>query len=190
MWDRATNLSDIDFASFITDAFSEVVDPYISMAADLAATWFELSAPESAYIATPAPLLPAERLTESALWALTAKGDLGLDRLTGTAQRAVFDGARETTLLNVERTNSRWARHASANACPFCRMLATRGAVYWTKGAAVKSHDLCHCVAIEDRDGNYQPPPYVEQWNQEYIDARRNAGSGDPKQILAAWRQL
>jgi hypothetical protein len=34
-----------------------------------------------------------------------------------------------------------------------------------------------------------QDAALVDQWNDEYLKARANAGTGDPKQILAAWRQ-
>lgn len=173
------------------DAFPELVAPYEAVAADLAATWFELSAPESSYIAVTAPPVPVEKLATSAEWALGAPGDEAVNRLEGTLQRAVNDGARETTLLNVERTNSRWARYASANACAFCRLVATRGAVYRSSDTAGKAyHDHCHCVAVEVREGQtYSPPEYVQAWEDEYIAARKAAGSGDPKQILSAWRQ-
>ncbi len=44
--------------------------------------------------------------------------------------------SRETTIANAAAEGGRWARHASANACGFCRMLATRGAVYTSDAAA------------------------------------------------------
>lgn len=54
-----------------------------------------------------------------------------------------------------------------------------------------KYHDHCRCLAVEIRPGkSYEPAPYVEKWNEDYVAARKAAGSGDPKKILAAWRQL
>jgi hypothetical protein len=191
LWAQAERLSTSEFFAYVTGSYPVVVDPYISMAADLAATWFELSDPESSYKAVLAPPPPAEKLTISARWALKAEGEQGLTDLQGSMNRAVFDGARETTRINVEKTDSRWAVDARATACPWCRMMATRGAVYHTEANALKAcHDNGHCVALEDRLGDYEPPAHIEQWTDEYLKARANAGSGDPKQIQAAWRQL
>ena len=192
LWRRAEQLSNTEFAQFVIDAFPSVVDPFAAIAGDLAADWYEESAPELEYVASPSGMPDESVLAKSASWALGATGEAGLDRLAGTLQRAVFNAARETILDNVRRERGAgWARHASANACAFCRMLATRGAVYSSRGSAMKSHDFCHCVAIEVRPGtSYEPAPYVERWTKEYNRARRDAGSGDPKQILAAWRQV
>lgn len=192
LWARAARLSDVEFAAFVVEAFPAVVDPYVATAGELAATWFEQSGPASTYRAVTAPPVPGERLTESARWALGAKGDQGLKRLQGTTQRAVFDGARNTTLLNVERTKSRWARHARADACAFCRLLATRTGNYLYRSrdtSATKVHDDCHCLPIEVfNPDDYVLTDHAQQWEDEYLKARANAGSGDPKQILAAWR--
>lgn len=158
-------------------------------ASDMAAVWFEESVPGPA---TVADVVSADRLRSSAQWALGADGDAALDRLTHTTQRAVYDGARGTTLENVKRTNSRWARDARADACAFCRMLATRTEKYLYRSrdtAAAKTHDDCHCIPIEVPDPNsYELPDHAQQWQDEYLKARANAGTGDTRQILAAWR--
>lgn len=191
LWVQADQLADIDFFTYIVEAFPQIVDPYHQAAGQLAANWFEESLPTSAYVATVADPLPVEKLASSARWALGGDGVVGLARLQGTLQRAVFDGARDTTLLNVQSTKSRWARYASANACEFCRLLATRGAAYRSENtAATKVHDHCSCIPVEDRDNTYEPPDYVNAWTDQYKAARDAADSGDPKQILAAWRQL
>lgn len=247
LWNEAASRSNADFAALVAEAFPEVVDPYNSMAAQLAATWFELSLPQSTYIAEVAPPIPVEKLLASTRWALGATGNQGLQRLSGTLQRAVLDGARDTTLLNVETTGSRWARHARPDACPFCKLLATREASYRSEADALrvsgrsidltakdrrmraaglattdelldrratysrgsrtgqtktrqqrgsqalgeKYHDDCHCIAIEVRDGQtYEPPDYAAKWQDDYLKARANAGNGDPKAILSAWRSI
>lgn len=218
LWKDAAPLGPDQFRAAITGALPELVDPYAATAADLAATWYEDAAPELAYQATPAPLPPVEQLEVSARWALHASGDAALVRLAGTAQRAIFAVHRETIVGNVRmEQGARWARHASANACAFCRMLATRRAVYTTEAAATRVgadrwearrnskgqkvggeigrkgrvrggqdagdryHDHCRCMAVAVRPGHsYEPPPYVEQWEQQYIDAvRATPGKGD-----------
>jgi len=208
LWNQAARLSDVEFAAFIAEAFPELLDPFIALSADLAATWFEQSEPASRYIAVTAPPPPTERFHESALWALRGLGTEGLDRLQGVAQRAIFDGARDTTLINVERTNSRWARYASANACAFCQLLSTRTKnLYSSEEAATrvvgrrgsrkvgdKYHDHCHCVAVEVREGQtYELPPHAEQFEETYksaLDAIPDGTEDYAQALLSQWRQI
>lgn len=193
LW-RSAGMAD-DFAAWVIDAFPELVAQYGSIAGDLAAEWYEESAPALAYRATAAPLPPLEKWAASAAWALNVGDGLSsLDLLGGTAQRGMFDQYRTTIVTNAEAEGASYARHASANACPFCRMLATRGAVYSSEAAAIqvqgrgkvggrgkgiklrgtqesgdRYHDNCHCIAVEVRPGTtYEPPPYVAKWQEEY----------------------
>lgn len=187
LWAAATATT--EFADYIVDGYPDVVDAYASAAADMAAVWFEDTLPGPA---TVADLIPVERLLTSARWALGADGEQALRRLEHTTQRAVFDGARETTLINVERNNIRWARDARADACSFCRLLATRTGKYLYLSrdtAATKVHDDCHCLPIEVIDpDDYELPDHAQAWEEEYLKARANAGTGQVKDILAAWR--
>lgn len=237
VWERA-KVADVAFAAFLVDAFPEIATTYALVAADLAADWYQSSAPALPYRAVVAPTPPVEALTRSARWALGADGDEALSRMSGTMQRAVYDGARGTILLNVESEGSRWARHASANACEFCKLLATRteDSLYTSRESALrvvgrgkdfstnfradgtrkaggqaqgvkargprkvgeKYHDFCHCVAVEVRAGqSYTPPPYVEQWQQDYQtawdavpDGTSYADNGVLRAVLAQWRQI
>ena len=191
LWERA-KLADVAFAAFLIDAFPEIATSYALIAGNLAADWYEQAAPRLAYEAVTAPAPNVTALTKSAQWALGADGDMALNRLSGNMQRTVFNSARETTFVNVNNEEgARWARHASANACPWCRLLATRLDVYRSEQSALRSHDRCHCVAVEVRPGqSYDPPPYIEDWTDQYHEARDNADSGDIKQITAAWREL
>lgn len=196
VWRRAAQ-TDTDFADLILGAFPEIAAGYAQAAGDLAADWYIESAPDLAYTPTVPTVLDVETLKKSAQWALGADGELALNRMSGTLQRAVFNGARDTTLTNVQReTGAMWARHASSNACVFCKMLATRGAVYRSASTAAgkKYHDHCHCVAIEVRPGkSYEPPPYVRDFDAQYRQARRDAakqGAVTTKSLMAAWRQL
>lgn len=162
LWRRAEALDSNAFRAFLVDAFPALIDPYAAAAADLAATWYDDAAPELRYIAQPGPMPVAEQLQASARWAVYAEhghlvnpdgspivvvegapppsgADIVMARLSGTLQRAIFDAARNTTVLNAEsESGARWARHASANACEFCRMLATRSAVYTSEAAATR----------------------------------------------------
>lgn len=186
-WAAAQNAS--DFAAYMRAFYPELANTWYLTAADLSAVWYDEAAATS-YSASAASAPSVERWQASLGWALSNSDALGL--LAGSLQRTVFDGARDTTILNVEREpGARWARHASANACEFCRMLATRSAAYLSRDTAMQSHDNCHCLPVEVRPGGtYDPPDYVSKWADEYEAARKESGSSDPKRILAAWRQL
>lgn len=203
--------SDPDFAAILLAAFPGVVGPYLQASALTSAQMYDEMAPALAFKATPVPELPADRLAGSVKWSLFAPGGATpVERLSGAAQRMVFDVSRQTMLTNlaveydvpieeVSSPGTRWARHASANACGFCRVMATRGAVYRSSARAAKKagkqvggkktgslrgqrkysdkfHDNCHCIAVPVRPGDsYEPPAYVEQWEQDYIDAVKAA---------------
>lgn len=186
-----------------------------------------------------------EQLEATVRWALFAPTEPGTvvesvqSRLSGSTQRYVSNSARETLEVNADLEGVRWARHASVNACAFCRMLATRGAVYTSEEAAgqvvgrgkemslsdrrrraagnvrrrggrflaggtrtrgtqalgAKYHDNCHCIPIPVRAGDsYQPPPYVTEWDEQYIQATRETpgvgryGAIDTNAVLAHMR--
>lgn len=180
--------------AFITDAYPDLAAPYLAAAGDLTATWYDEQPTFSAstFEAQPADLPPDAQLAANGRWAMLQ--DSAVTALQGTATRAVFNASRQTVIDNVQRENLalaprgrrvRWARHAAANACGFCRMLATRGAVYRERALALRAHDHCHCLAVADRDGKYEPPAYVEQWERDYRQARRD-GHTDARSIAAA----
>ncbi|MGI5222483.1 hypothetical protein [Nocardia sp. CA-290969] len=138
LWQQAAELSTGDFAAFVIEAFPELVAPYTTLAAETALLWYAASEVVPTDFVPELGSLPSvEQLTRSAEWALGGQGTVGLDRLQGTTQRAVYDSARSTIVENSDsEPGARWARYASANACAFCAMLATRGAVYTSAEAA------------------------------------------------------
>lgn len=179
-------LSQPELLAFVTDAYPELVTPYIAAGNNLTTVWYDEqpTAPEAKpFYAEPAEVVTVDQLAASARWAMLQRNPTAA--LRGTATRAVFSGSRDTVITNTNREGIRWARHASANACGFCRMLATRGAVYRSQALAKKSHDHCHCLAVPDRDGLYLPAPYVEQWERDYAQARKD-GATSPGQIATA----
>lgn len=173
----------------LQQAYPELVDPYLTGSAEMTAEWYASLAPESDFTVETPALIPHEALQASTRWALTQPDPL--PALSGSTERRVFTASRDTVHLNAEREHVRYARHAAATACPFCKLLATRGAVYHTKDTAVKGHDNCHCIAVPVREGdNYEPPEYVKDWQDQYLKARADAGSGDPKRILSSWQKI
>ena len=131
LW-RAVDGQDVEF---LRDALQAevpvVVDPYLAAAGDITADWYEAQAPDLNYVARPAALVDEGQLQATARWAagtvLTKSPVSPLDLLAGSMQRALFNESRETIVENAEvEPGARWARHASANACEFCRMVATQ----------------------------------------------------------------
>lgn len=196
-----------ELAAFLTDAYPELLDPFLQASGLLTTQWYAeqpvaATRPGAAAFAPAlAPLLSRERLAIAARWALTQR-DPG-SALRGSATRAVFDQSRNTVVLNAEREGIvGYARYARASACGFCRMLATRtdeaSGLYRTEKTAVqvssrrakrkpgqKYHDHCYCLAVPVRSGGYEPPDYVQQWQADYEKAHAEYGS-DPAAISRA----
>lgn len=200
---RALNTADAQVAAEAVRGFVAEVGPAYSFAAGgAAADWYDELREEAAprgrpYRAEVAPPPAPERLDALARWGVSPlfSGDPNsaeaLSRLAGGLQRVVADGSRSTIGRSTARdpANARYARHASGTACAFCRMLATRGAVYYQNTAGFKSHDHCHCTAVPSwPDAPFQEAPYVAEWRDAYLAARAEAG-GATKPILAAMRR-
>lgn len=123
-------------------------DGYGTPIAALAADWYDELREEArasgAYRATVADPPSAAQVESLAGFATTAlyganpDGAAALSALSGGVQRLLTNADRDTVLRNVAQDPSRvrYARHASANACAFCAMLATRGAVYLSAESA------------------------------------------------------
>jgi len=141
-FDGAPNMRDLFYA-----VFPEIIAPHAETAAEFTAAWYESLAPHLRYDAFPVVNLPAERMLGSLDWAFDAPGEATpLERITGSSQRMIFDASRDTVIENLtleygadesQPAGTRWARYASANACSFCRLLATRGAEYRSAESAV-----------------------------------------------------
>lgn len=207
------------------DAYVDLATPAMDGAGELGASFYNaagvVGAPEDVAVIATAP--PADALKINARWAMsTGDAVTGLQLLSGSMQRRIYDTARQSIEESAQREpGALWARQARANACPFCRMLATRKAVYSSSEAALqvvgrtnrrgrhdssryitgrtrgsggkgsRYHDHCRCLAVAVRPGqSYSPPSYAQDWEQQYIDARKRATSGDPKAITRAWEEM
>lgn len=183
-----------NFGPLLQQAFPEMIAPHTQAAALISAQWYDELSPSSNFHAAPIVDLPPARIDKTVQWALHAPGDASpLDRLAGSSKRMVMDSSRTTVIGNAKTEGVSWARYASATACEFCRILATRGAVYGSKQSALKSHDHCRCIATPLRAGqDWTPPAYVAKWEDEYVAARATvSAAGQPQtlnNILAAMR--
>lgn len=187
--------SPTDLAESLTDLLADLYGDFSLMTGALAADFYDTlrgtaGIPEP-FVASIAPQIPVERLESSASWAASGAwtdADKALRDSAATLDRMVTERDRETTLLNVEADPSepRYARVAQPDACAFCALLASRGAVYRseeTAGSVSASrasrpvgdayHDWCGCepVAVWDRSG-FELPDYATPWVDAYDAAR------------------
>lgn len=155
LWDAAGRFEDVDFANYVADAFPDLAIGAHQLAADVSAALFEEDFPTITTPAVTATPPAVKQLKESAVWALGADGDKGLDRLQGTLQRTLLNGARETTVANAQVNGMRWIRVAKPTACAFCRMLATRTTItddlYRSKEAALGVTGRSVNLSVADR---------------------------------------
>lgn len=101
------------------------------------------------------------------------------ERATGGLQLRIANAARETVRSSsVEDPRARgWQRSASMG-CPFCQMLAGRGAVYSRGTVDFAAHDHCRCVAVpafSDRPIPVKP----------YTPSERNITDADRARVRA-----
>lgn len=129
----------------LAQVLAEIADKYGAAAASLAADWYDEARADAAVTGRFAAVLAAppdtDRVTALARWGVgplfgaNPDGAAALSLIVGGLQRIVVDQARDTTFGSVaaDPARPRWARHASANACAFCALMASRGAVYATE---------------------------------------------------------
>ncbi len=191
LWSSADpSWSSDQFRRYVIDGYPDVVLPYSATAADVGVDLYEsYPTTTSGFVAVPGELPPVARLESSASWALDNFGEGGLDLLSNSAVRAIFDGMRSTILTNVGREGGRWSRQPSFRSkCGFCRMLATRDNYLSEASAGFKAHDSCACMPVPARPGgDIDRPAYIEKWQADYYQIRRDTGSRNPKIIAAEW---
>lgn len=181
-------------AGLLREFVPDLVDTYNPMSAEIAASFYEetrvaANVPEPHTVIL-APTPNADTLQNRLSWAVAPlfrtqeeiavpDQNLALSRLTSATQLDVAAGARDTIDLNVseDRGRPKFARHASANACAFCALMATRGSVYRTAESAGRDyHSHCHCVAYPVFPGESDDAaPYVATWDRAYVDAVKSA---------------
>jgi hypothetical protein len=87
------------------------------------------------------------------------------------AQKLVTDQGRGTVqeAVRQDRMATAWARSAALGACAFCKLLATRGAVYKADTAKFRAHDGCHCGVVPVFKGQrFEPSDHAREWERLY----------------------
>lgn len=148
VWPRLLTMRPDHVPEALALVLAEVTDKYGSASAALAAEWFEemrASAGVSGAFRAQAAALPStERLEILSRWGIGPLfGDspdpvAARNKVFGGLARQVLGVGRDTLMgaIAADPSGPRYARHASANACAFCALLATRGAVYWSEASA------------------------------------------------------
>jgi len=128
---------------------ADIVDRYGAAAASLAADWYDEAREEArargVFTAAVAASPAQDRIEALTRWGIaplfgtSPSSPAALTRVSGGMQRVVLNQARDTTAASValDPAKPRFARHASANACAFCRLLATNGPIYRSESSAL-----------------------------------------------------
>lgn len=175
-------------------ATREVTSVYGDLAAVAAADFYDelrtIAGVPGRFSAAPAGPVPAAQAEAAARWAVAPiwssepDASRALARLSGSVRRLSLQPGRSTVL---EATSEEGIRHAivpRADACDWCLMLASRGAVYHTgQTAQVSTHDSCRCVATPIWHERGLP-----QINRDLAAEWRQATAGERDQ-LDAWRR-
>lgn len=179
----------------------ELVSTYGETAALLAADFYESVRPAGlpSYSAIMADTPPLEQIEAATRYnidpAFKGDPDAALSNLANITQRLVNQPGRDTIVKNVDRDpdGAGWARvPVGSRTCVFCRMLASRGAVYSSKKAAGygmnKYHSNCDCKAVpvwseSDYPAGYDPDALYEDY------AKAHEPGMSTKATLAAMRK-
>lgn len=108
--------------------------------------------------------------------------------LEGSVAKVVGDAGRNQLIAAIEadREAKGWARVTRPDACSFCRMLATRGAIYKSERTAnFRAHvpvngrgGTCQCT-VEPLFGAYEPPAHTRADLALWKKVTRNVATGD-----------
>lgn len=207
------------------EAVATVVARYSEMAATLAADFYdgERAAAGVAGVFT-VPLAdapPDDQISNSLRWAtkdlwprdeadatvaqlepLDTRLAAAMTKADGATQKLVADRGRATVRQAVgeDPRAVAYARTAALGACAFCRLMASRGAVYHTAQTAgreanelftgdasvVKFHNNCHCGIVPVfRGQQFELSPQAARWDRIY----RDYAQGHPGDQLRLFRQ-
>lgn len=161
-----------------------VVPSYYDAAGSLAVAWYDEIRAESQPATVYAPRIIGDPTTdwierEVTEYRRTLEGDIEaetqrlIDEANRLTEKEIARGFHATTIGNTHADKDAigWSRVARSDGCPFCRMLAAKGAVFTEETARFASHLDCNCtVRPEFRNGDHGPEANVLQ----YIASEKN----------------
>lgn len=182
-------------SNLLSDQWVALVEYYGDLTAALGADVFEVTAADLGVRPRlkMAPAVSPPQAAAKLAWALSTVQRLGNMNLA--LDELVKQPYRETVQGSAHASGIAWARvPTGAKTCAFCRLLASRGAVYQTRSSASRAesgrayHGDCDCMVVPVRDKRDYPEGYdPDALGAGYLAARREAG-GDLKDILAQMR--
>ncbi|HET7386754.1 MAG TPA: hypothetical protein VFJ19_08850 [Nocardioidaceae bacterium] len=220
LWGGAAAADPLAVEAELVQRLPEIVAQYGAMSAAVAADFYDSlrHGVPGRFVASPSDLNLAEQVAASARWAssplfprdvttddgrkahVPADADKALDRASAVLQRNVLQYGRQTIADNARRdpADARWARVPTGDeTCAWCRILASRGAVYESEQSAQfigeskdKYHDWCDCQPIAVWRDSELPEGYdPDKYMQQYEDAKAQSRSGDIRSIAAHMRE-
>lgn len=204
-----------DLINHLADPFHAIVSAYGEQAAAASVDFLIISRSlddELRWLPTPsmAEVASFEQASKSLSWAINTSKQHGQfndamarRKLEGVLNRLVLQPARDTVFEATQRDGTGYARVPEPGACPFCLMLASRGAVYTRKTVVASKelhryHDNCRCLGIEVRldgkgDLGFDRLPPVNRQLRELWDTNVGEASGtyrNPEDARARWREM
>ena len=202
----------LDVAEALKRVLPALSTKYGLAVSELSAQWYEderlaANAPGrfGVQLAEPAPVPQVEALAGwgvGPLFSATPNAVMALANLSGGLGRLVSGADRGTLRANAlaDPARPKYTRVARSNACAFCKMLATRGAVYGSAQSAgsrnvlaeqaAHFHDHCHCSVAVSWESVAIHSPEVDVWTAAYTDATRQlGGASNTSAILSIMRQ-
>ncbi|ORV20959.1 hypothetical protein AWB98_01280 [Mycolicibacterium conceptionense] len=164
-----TGLAVTEAVGALHDLVPSLIDTYALAAGSLAADWYDDHREEKAIKGRFTALVPdlgdlgARQLVD---WAVQPLTDLdepdwnaARTRTEGGMQRRIAKASRETVMISAltDPQALGWQRVARSDGCPFCVMLAGRGAVYSERSVKFGAHDHCSCSATPAWGGEPLP---------------------------------
>lgn len=202
----ATENTDMSVDEF-RKLYLELVDRFGEQAANSAVRALEVSRYTAEVQSTlpsveAAPAVAPEHLRRTFSWALRETGGYDMRKLaqfltnSGVMERFINQRARDTVFSNVRKAGTRFVRLPGPYACPFCLMLASRGAVYLSKEKALgnpgnRYHTGCRCVAMECYTQS-DVPAFIHELREEWDTAiayPREGDALDPGEQEAAYER-
>jgi len=207
------------------EAVAAVVARYSEVSGTLAADFYdgerEASGVPGVFTVPLAGAPPSEQTSSSLRWAtkdlwprdeadatvaqlqpIDVRLDVAMRKADGATQKLVTDVGRETVRQAVRRDPEAvsYARAAALGACSFCKLMASRGAVYATAETAgraanerfsgdasvVKFHNDCHCGIVPVfRGQRFELSSQAAGWDRLY----REYAQGHPGDQLRLFRR-
>ena len=193
---------------FLGEALADLQMTYGTDAASLAAEYLAMSRGGADLPVVLEKAANKAQVQSAVGWAMSKPETQKL--LWGAMQRMTSNAYRETIRRSAFAAGNGFARVPEPGACAFCLMLASRGAVYYSKSEALKAgqaryskssrmdksyHDNCKCSAIEvsSTSGLSESNIYLHDlWQKTFWDDDGNVKHGlssvNQSEALPVWQ--